>query len=133
MLLTILMLACSEKVDETGEHPQDTDTSEDSENTLSFESDILPLFKASNCDNCHGDMITTYDTIISTMAGDFDDGANACVLMPWITPFEPEQSYLQHKIDGTFINFGPEYGDTMHLFPGEEEIVRQWILDGALP
>ena len=65
--------------------------------------------------------------------GDFDDGANACVLMPWVKPFEPEQSYLQHKIDGTFINFGPEYGDTMHLFPGEEEIVRQWILDGALP
>ena len=133
MLLTILMLACGEKDGETGVDIEDTETAESQEDALSFESDILPLFKASNCDNCHGNMITTYDTIVSTMAGDFDDEANACVLMPWVTPFEPEKSYLQHKIDGTFINFGTEYGDTMHLFPGEEEIVRQWILDGALP
>ena len=133
MFLTIVMLACGEKDEETGVNLQDTSAAETQYDALSFESDILPLFKASNCDNCHGSMITTYDTIVSTMAGDFDDGANACVLMPWVTPFEPEKSYLQHKIDGTFINFGTEYGDTMHLFPGEEEIVRQWILDGAHP
>ena len=90
MLLTILMLACGEKDGETGVDIEDTETAESQEDALSFESDILPLFKASNCDNCHGNMITTYDTIIYTMAGDFDDGANACVLMPWVTPFEPE-------------------------------------------
>ena len=135
MWVAIITLGCAEEeLVSTNEFDTSIEESEQqsSESTLSFESDIIPLFKESSCDNCHGSMMITYGSILTMMAGSFDD-VNACILMPWVTPFEPENSYLQHKIDGTFINFSPEYGDTMHLFPGEEDIVRQWILDGALP
>ena len=136
MWLTVLIFGCEDKaLDTTGGLDTSIEEREEqsAENKLSFASDVLPLFTEASCENCHGEMVISYDILMSSMAGDFDADVNACVLMPWVTPFEPERSFLQHKLDGTFIEFGFGEGEIMPLLPGEEDIVRQWILDGALP
>ena len=99
---------------------------------LSFEYDILPLFKEASCDNCHMEMVTDYELLMSLDAGSMNMGVNDMVDMSLITPYQPEISFLQYKIDGTFEQLGTNGGEQMHLFEGEEDIVRQWILSGAI-
>ena len=79
------------------------------------------------------EMVTDYELLMSFQAGDFDAETNAMVDMPWIEPYEPQSSFLQHKLDGTFEELGTNGGQIMWLFEGEAEIVRQWIADGANP
>ena len=128
MFLSLLVCACGDKALDTAE-PAPVEEVQG----LSFEADIRPLFIESSCDNCHQGLMTTYETLVSSMAGDFDASVNECILMPWVTPFKPEQSFLQHKIDGTFEGMDNGEGLIMDMNDGDQDIVRQWILDGALP
>ena len=128
MFLSFWMIACADKDVETGEPSLSPETT-----LLSFEADVRPLFIESSCKNCHEGVMTNYDSLMSSMAGDFNADINQCILMPWVTPFKPEQSFLQHKIDGTFENMGTGEGMLMDITDGGQDIVRQWILDGALP
>jgi hypothetical protein len=52
-----------------------------------------------------------------------------------VVPGKPEESFLYQKVTG---QLGPEEGDPMPqtgaiLPPGQVELIRQWILNGALP
>jgi hypothetical protein len=63
--------------------------------------------------------------------------------MPYITPGDPTQSYLMHKVDGTLSGFsapcGQESGCGIQMPKGEaplstaqRDVIRAWIEQGAL-
>ncbi len=91
--------------------------------TLSFASDIMPIFEA-HCIECHGELwpdgdydMTSYDMVINS-------GLHA----PNVIPGKPDSSYLIHVIspDDTTGHDGP-YPQTTVIEP-----IYTWIDQGAL-
>ena len=72
-------------------------------------------------------------TILSVQAGDrsaVNSGAN----MPWITPEDPDESYLLHKIDGTQISAGGGGSDMPiggSISQSDINAIELWINQGA--
>lgn len=101
--------------------------------TVTWTTDIEPLFQPYGCAGCHYGFFDL-TTILSTNAGD-NYNTNAGASMPWVTPNEPENSYLYHKIAGTQASVGgggdqmPQYASAMSA--AEIELVERWILGGA--
>ena len=104
---------------------------------FSFETDVLPIFEQYECAQCHLQAIQTYETVMNSRAGVMNELFNACINMMWIEPFQPENSFLLHKIEGTHLDIGAQGGSTMPneqgVDPQDATIIRQWILAGALP
>lgn len=89
---------------------------------VSFALDVLPLFQQ-ECTVCHGGagglFLDTYEGVI---AGG-DSGAI-------VVPGDPDASLLPQRLDGSIPPQMPLDGDP--LSGPEIEIIRQWILEGAL-
>jgi hypothetical protein len=103
---------------------------------VSFATDIVPVLKQ-RCASCHitggepGNMSlvpkNAYRNIVSVAA----IGAP----MSRITPGDPAQSYLLHKIAGTHVQAGGIGEQMPFMSPPLEarqiELIRQWIAEGA--
>jgi hypothetical protein len=114
------------------------DTAEDtsSEATLSHAQDIQPIWDKT-CGGCHLDGSDSGDL-------NLDDGFASLVdipsvdvpTMPLVSPGEPDDSYLWHKLEGTHRDVGgggiamPK-NDTLNN--GQRDRIFAWIEDGALP
>jgi hypothetical protein len=97
---------------------------------LTFNRDVRPIL-AEACFHCHGpDSVTRKaDLRLDTEAGFFgkDGGAEAVVI-----PGKPEQSALfERLVSGDPDEVMPPPDSHKELKPGEIEIIRRWIADGA--
>ena len=118
--------------------PVDTGLMEAEDPALSFARDVLPIVQQHDCARCHLSSVTEYEEITANRAGYTDEWYNACINMMWIEPFEPDRSFLVHKIQGTYLDVGAQGGDVMPLDGAtlsemEIDIIREWIQGGALP
>jgi len=112
----------------------------------SLRADVLPIFQNSCSANatCHGSangievFLTGGDVhhrIVSVPSSEL-------TTMPYVTPGDPTNSYLMHKVDGTLDGFGPHCakGDCglrmpkgeAPLAPSDRDVIRAWIEQGAL-
>lgn len=109
---------------------------------VSFAADVQPLLNGSCASsNCHGSNANPSQKPMVLQTGEAYDaivGISSAQLpaMPRITPGEPNQSYLIHKLQGTHGGVGGA-GSRMPL--GQPplsqsiiDLVRQWVADGAL-
>jgi hypothetical protein len=117
---------------------------------VSFRSDVAPVFATSCATNsdCHGSADGSNVYLAGpatdskrTLAGLVNKPANELPTMPYITPGDPTNSYLMHKIDGDLSSLGAcktkgVCGDPMPknqptLDTTTRELIRQWITEGA--
>jgi hypothetical protein len=120
----------------------------------SFMNDVMPVFE-SNCASasCHGiaqspqgglflgaelaqgsDAKTVYSQLVNTASVELPT-------MAFVTPAQPEKSYLMHKLDDDQCLFEsscveancmqPMPDNAMQLDPTTRDIVRRWIAQGA--
>ncbi len=88
----------------------------DSSTPVTFES-VQAKFSENRCARCHSNFRNTdelYDTLLSLSSRDEQS---------YVVPFEPDESYLVEKLQGSMLRFG---GASM------AELVRAWITLGAL-
>jgi hypothetical protein len=123
----------------------DTDATTDDPPEVSHAIDIQPIFDEHCVEACHmygGEWPLmdlspgqSYGSIVSITAPTFPR-------LSIIEPGDPEQSYLWHKINGTYLEIGgngvtmprPRRGmDPTVLTPEQFETIEQWILQGAPP
>ena len=140
MLAFATLLACTTP-DDTGETPTDTaDTAVDIvefPETPSHDADLQPIWDEL-CYGCHTggfpelgfstDRGTTWAQLIDVPSSQLPS-------MNRVTPGDPAQSYLWHKLAGTHLEGGGR-GETMPKHPralptGGLEAVERWILAGA--
>ena len=84
------------------------------------------------------EMLTSQDSFSSMV--DVDSVQNKCGLSTdqpcglRVKPFNPDQSYLIKKLEGTDISFASDRmpRNAPPLDPAEIAVIRQWIQDGAL-
>lgn len=89
---------------------------------VSFALDVLPLLQQ-ECTICHGGSGGLFlDTYAAVIAGG-DSGAI-------VVPGDPDASLLPQRLDGSIPPQMPLDGDP--LSGPEIDIIRQWILEGAL-
>jgi hypothetical protein len=119
----------------------------DATTPTTFSKDVFPIFKLCAFSTCHGttvgdsngiflgnDPSRVYTSIVNVRG-------NELPTMPFITPGNPDQSYLMHKIDGTQCAFdaqcaGSTCQDSMPkneslLDVPTRDIIRRWITQGA--
>ena len=122
-------------------------TGGDGGSMLSHEADIQPIWEKYCVAGCHepGGLWPTFD-----QSGGAAENYEQIVNMPsptqaptmnLITPGEPDESYMWHKINGTQVDAGgsgvvmpdkrPEESEAMTLTAEELDTLEQWILDGA--
>lgn len=139
MLLLALLTACTA----TPPIVEDTSTDEDSGEVVVFpdepahDADLQPLWDEL-CYGCHTgsfpeldlstDRGTTWQQLVNVPSRQVPS-------MNRVTPGEPEQSYLWHKLSGTHLDVGGS-GATMPKYPralppGGLEAVKRWIEQGA--
>jgi hypothetical protein len=110
------------------------------DDTVSFAADVEPLLNGTcSSSTCHGPnppakpmrLATgqSYDAIVSVPSAELPS-------MNRITPGNPDQSYLIHKLQGTHQGVGGS-GDRMPagqapLAPSVIAMMRQWVSEGAL-
>ena len=116
---------------------------------VSFSADVQPIFTAS-CIGCHDDTppaslplvaSVAYDTIVDVAA--VQDTLDP--ILDRIEPGDPEASFLIHKIQGTQTAVGGEGAGARMPFscpvpdpprpcltPEEIQLIRQWVVEGAL-
>ena len=111
---------------------------------VSFSADVQPIFTAS-CIGCHDDTppaslplvaSVAYDTIVDVAA--VQDTLDP--ILDRIEPGDPEASFLIHKIQGTHTAVGGRGvrmpagcpGSRPCLSAAEIQLIRQWVLEGAL-
>jgi mono/diheme cytochrome c family protein len=103
---------------------------------VSFAADIVPVLKQ-RCASCHitggepGNMSLVPKNAYANIVNVTAVGAP----MPRITPGDPAQSYLLHKISGTQLQAGG-IGEQMPfmsppLDARQVDLIRQWIAEGA--
>jgi hypothetical protein len=90
--------------------------------TVSFALDVLPLFQQ-ECTVCHGG---SGGLFLDTYAGVIAGGDSGAVVVPG----DPDASLLPQRLDGSIPPQMPLDGDP--LSGPEIDIIRQWILEGAL-
>ena len=95
--------------------------------TVSFASDVQPIFRSWGCDGCHGfgDPATGYDRLTSPDWGSaYPPGVD-------VIPYDLDQSVLYNKINNTGRYGGrmPPSGLMMSL--PDRETIKNWILEGA--
>ena len=95
---------------------------------------IQPIW-TTKCGDCHTvynegslRLLDAYDRIVGVPSEDVS-------VLNLIQPFEPESSYLWHKVEGTHLSVGGQ-GSTMPtgslvLEDHERQTLENWILDGA--
>jgi hypothetical protein len=107
--------------------------------TVSFAADVQPIFTA-NCafSGCHagpspqlGQNLSAGNAYASIVNVPSQEAAG----LDRVEPFDPEASYLVHKIQGTFVSVGGS-GGRMPLGQGalpdaDIQTIRAWIADGA--
>ena len=97
--------------------------------SYTYANDVLPIL-SSNCISCHSGPFSSLSTLLNTQAGD-DYSSSSNANMPWITAGDPSNSYMYLKIQGT-----AAYGLQMPrngapLSSTDQQIIEQWILQGA--
>ncbi len=108
---------------------------------VSFAADVQPLLNGSCASsNCHGSNANPSQKPMVLQTGQAYDAivgvpSEQLPAMPRITPGQPNQSYLIHKLEGTHDGVGGA-GSRMPL--GQPplaqaiiDLVRQWVTDGA--
>jgi hypothetical protein len=127
--------------DPTAGDSEDTATAETGIGELSFAADIQPIFNA-NCGGTECHEVRTPALISNGYAAIVDVFPLSGASVPYVTPSEPENSYLMHKLDGTHTldqnaggcgcgGNGSSMPPTGMLDPGTRNIVRAWIEQGA--
>ena len=106
---------------------------------MSFAADVFPILN-NNCGGCHTGTGTTAGLGLgSTPASSFAELGTLSVDVPtmlYVTPFQPENSYVFHKIAGTHLDVPGGAGSRMPrgrapLSAEDETTIRTWILEGA--
>lgn len=140
-LVALLAVGCTRSSTDTG-RDSDSGSGTDTDTGPEFvviddpthEEHIQPLWNA-HCEDCHTRynegglrLIDAFDRIVNIASEDVPG-------MSLIEPFEPEASYLWHKISGTHEDVGGQ-GVTMpkalpRLREQERQTIRNWIEDGA--
>jgi hypothetical protein len=113
---------------------------------LSFANDVFPKVIRSKCSACHNDAPSfgglaffpggaefAYANLVGVPSGDKPEYQCAGSGLNRVQPGEPEKSLIYLKL--TLPPCGgkmppPAFGTTT---PEQQELVRQWIADGALP
>jgi hypothetical protein len=139
---------------------------------VTFTGDVMPIFRRScnarSCHSSHSSQAGSADLFLGPSLRDFDGGTlpppDTGVLiavhqellapsllapsMPRVTPGDPEQSFLMHKLDGTFgcgriecpwnpATEVPGCGESQPYTAGElldldeRNVIRRWIAQGA--
>ncbi len=124
----------TETGDPSGDSGDGASSSDDgSAVALSFDSDVLPII-AENC-GCHrsaspsAGLDMTDDAAYESLVG--QPSSNG---LPYVTPGDPDESYIAHKLEGTQVAAGgggnqmPLGGD---LSNADVATIVQWIADGA--
>lgn len=86
-----------------------------------------------SCGGCHTNGGSSGGANFDTYAGLFVP-SNDVPTMDWVTPFDPSDSYLWHKVNGSHLSVGGSGSQmpTSGALPAEEiEFFFQWIADGA--
>lgn len=107
---------------------------------VDYETDIQPLFNT-NC-TCHlmggsGTMTAPFMTLNPGMSrAQIVDVASEQSDLVRVAPGDLEASYLWHKLEGTHMDVGGmglQMPQTGPLMDADLDLVRAWILGGALP
>ena len=127
MFLLVLLFACG-SVEDTGLFEP-----------LSLDVDIQPVLTRRCQDNCH----SVEDPVSMSMTEGHDTygelvniAATQAPLYDRVEPYEPDLSYLWHKVNGTHLEVGgmgsqmPRRGE---LLESERAMIRRWIEEGAFP
>ena len=100
---------------------------------LTWSADIQPILQSYSCINCHSSRMSSLSVILGVQAGD-RSSSQAGANMPWITPNDPSQSYLLHKVSGTQASVGGG-GGTMpqggSMSQADIASIELWINQGA--
>lgn len=117
-----------------------------------FDADVAPvLAKSCAFSSCHGSKSVTsnHGVFLAASGGDSMTAVKASLLsaskalpsMPYVTPGDPERSFLLHKLDGSLCTLdaqcsGGSCGRTMpqgnDLLPKtSRDAIRRWISQGA--
>jgi hypothetical protein len=122
-LVAFLSVGCSDLGDPVAADVGNGDGNGGGELT-SFDNQILPIFEANRCFDCHsptnaqaGLDLTSYESLMDEQAHD-----------PVVIPYEPDNSTLVEVLENQQMPQGGPY-----LSPGEIDLIRQWILEGAQP
>jgi hypothetical protein len=98
--------------------------------------DVLPVFDAT-CSPCHMGAIKPRGGFRLDDPSTFVEVAQSTTGMSFVEPGSLDESYLWHKIEDTHLELDEGNGSVMPpldvLSPKESEIIRAWILGGALP
>lgn len=119
--------------------------------TTSFKTDVMPVISA-HCSSsiCHG--ISDGATGNLFLGAELQMGADAASVypnlmaksdelntMPYVTPSDPGNSYLMHKVDADQCTLSCTGGSCMASMPlnstlplASRDIIRRWIAQGAL-
>jgi len=113
---------------------------------LSFANDIYPKVIRSKCGACHNDAPsfgglaffpggpeTAYANLVGVRSGDMPNYLCSGSPLKRVEPGDPENSLMYRKITNPSCGGKmppPAFGTTT---PEQQELVRQWIADGALP
>jgi hypothetical protein len=113
---------------------------------LSFANDIYPKVIRSKCGACHNDAPsfgglaffpggpeTAYANLVGVRSGDMPNYLCSSSPLKRVEPGDPENSLMYRKITNPSCGGKmppPAFGTTT---PEQQELVRQWIADGALP
>jgi hypothetical protein len=98
-----------------------------------WSADIQPLFQSNGCISCHSGQLSSLSMLLTVQAGDYSyssAGAN----MPWVTPNDPANSYLQYKLAGTQSSVsggGGQMPQGGSFSQTEIDLVEDWIIGGA--
>ena len=98
--------------------------------------EVLPVFEAA-CSPCHVGTIKPKGDFRLDDPSTFVQVAQSTTGMSFVEPGSLEQSYLWRKIEDTYLDLDQGNGSVMPpldvLSASESEIIRAWILGGALP
>jgi len=113
---------------------------------LSFANDIFPKVIRSKCGACHNDAPsfgglaffpggpeTAYANLVGVRSGDKPNYLCSASPLKRVEPGDPDNSLMYRKITNPSCGGKmppPAFGTTT---PEQQELVRQWIADGALP
>lgn len=105
------------------------------ETTVSYSSDIVPIFQARGCltSGCHGGGLPSFNYSLDTYEGVFGPGDSATALgICNVVPGEPDASFLVEKISSDTPRAGVRMPrDRPPLSDTEIELIRTWIAEGA--
>ena len=130
----LLLAACDRPSPEDTAPETDTDDEIQAIENPTHDIDIQPIWDV-KCHDCHTTfnegglrLVDSYDRIINVRAEDTP-------AISLIEPFEPDGSYMWHKIEGTHETVGGSGGTmpkgALDLAEHERITIRNWIENGA--